>query len=159
MIIIVEGIDRVGKTTLCKKLSDELGFPIFKNVPYLDGVRTSQCENELINQLINFMECTKPNVILDRFHASEFVYGKLERNYKNYDVFVFDERLSKLDCILLYVRPTDVKCSSDEHGKDLTKHLLAFDNFMVSTRIESFVCDYNTLDDAVTFAKRKYLGV
>ena len=30
MIIIVEGIDRVGKTTLCHKLSDITGYQIYK---------------------------------------------------------------------------------------------------------------------------------
>ena len=31
MIIIVEGIDRVGKTTLCNRLRQELGYPVFKH--------------------------------------------------------------------------------------------------------------------------------
>ena len=31
MIIIVEGIDRVGKTTLCEKLNKELKIPIYKH--------------------------------------------------------------------------------------------------------------------------------
>ena len=31
MIVIIEGIDRVGKTTLANKLHDEYGFEIYKS--------------------------------------------------------------------------------------------------------------------------------
>lgn len=154
MIIIVEGIDRVGKSTLCNLLSKELGIDVFKNTSFYGKCLGKKSEIELINQLINFVECTKQNIIFDRLHLSEFVYGMLDRGYVNTDIMKVDDRLSKMDCILIYVKPTSVTESSKQHGSDLYFHEVAFDAFMKKTKIPSIICNYNTLQQTVDRVKQ-----
>lgn len=128
MVVIVEGIDRVGKTTLVGKLCEALGYQRFRDdFRYMPGDRpweNIEVNTEKINTLMNLIEQgLVDNVVLDRFHFTEKVYGELERNYINRDMVDVDERLSKLDSVILvWVQATDLYRSSKEHGKSLTKH-------------------------------------
>ena len=47
MMIIVEGVDGTGKTTLCRELSDRLGFPLYKAevTPQTGGITVSESQN------------------------------------------------------------------------------------------------------------------
>lgn len=148
MIIVVEGIDRVGKTTLCKKLSEKTGYPIFKNQPVFRE-REQSTEIELMNQLVSIAEYTAVDMILDRFHLSEFVYGYINRGYVNGSVMSIDERLSKLGAWLIVVSPTDVKRSSDEHGSSLMEHEKLMNTMFLASKMKKIKCDYFTLDKVV----------
>ena len=154
MIIIVEGIDRVGKTTLCNKLKEELNIPIFKNERVCNRMLYN-IEVELANQLTNFLSDVNCDVILDRFFYSEFVYGLADREYRNDFVLSLDEKLSKLNVLFILVEPTDIDRSSDEHGKDLLLHKTLFDYCFDKSKIEHKIkVDYSTLDDAVNWVRR-----
>ena len=65
MLVIVEGIDRVGKTTLCNMLSKEIDFPIFK-LDALFGCEDMKRNNEVNNAILQLQRCTKFNAILGR---------------------------------------------------------------------------------------------
>ena len=56
-IIIVEGVDRVGKTTLCEKLEDELGYKRFRDdFRYYGNYKQKSINTEKINTLMNLIE-------------------------------------------------------------------------------------------------------
>lgn len=126
MIVVVEGIDRVGKTTLCNKLSKTFGYKVFKH----DGsefdysLMDNTNETDKMYQLIELMKLTGGDIIFDRFHLSEFAYGVVNRFYdvnKAYENMLFiDDVLSKTESLLIKVKPVDIKRSSEEHGVDLT---------------------------------------
>lgn len=176
MIIIVEGIDRVGKTTLVNKIADSCQIKPFVD-SYLqfsflqlekdDNHKISSigfkhvysnrediiANTEKINSLINFFEQYSDkidNILLDRFHLSEYVYGGVDRNYLSTEVFnLFDERLAKLGAIIIYVEPTDLEWSSKQHGCNLKEHLDFFEYALGKSKCEIIRCNFNTLDDVV----------
>lgn len=160
MIIIVEGIDRVGKTTLCNKLHEEFNIPIYKHngiIPYnkMDNFE----ETDKMIYVKEFIELTNISLIFDRFHLTDFVYGIIERKYNSsiaVDNFrLIDDELSKInDVFLIYVLPTDIKESSRQHGKDLTMYDNKFYNTFRHSKIKNkWRCTYNTLDEAILFIK------
>lgn len=128
MVIIVEGIDRVGKTTLVEKLCKEFGYQRFrddfrympKDVLYGD----MRVNTEKINTLMNLIEQGfVDNIVLDRFHFTEQVYGLFDRGYMNNDMGQVDFRCGKLDnVVLVWVASSDIERSSREHGVDLEQH-------------------------------------
>ncbi len=130
MLVIVEGVDRVGKTTLCEKISKQTGIPIFKD-EYKDGYKDFikykpivvekmiELKYQMLLQMLQFI----PDLIIDRFHLTEFVYNHFSRGiYTNY-FFYIDEALSKLPgSKLILVESLDIYASSEEHGGELANH-------------------------------------
>ena len=64
MRIILEGVDGIGKSTICKKLSEKFGMSIIHNRADTDN------SVEYYAQLL-----TVPNLIQDRSYVSEEVYS------------------------------------------------------------------------------------
>ena len=158
MIIIVEGIDRVGKTTLCERLRDEMNVPIHKNVCKTKYENMdNNYETDKMLQLINICNITDSIVIFDRFHLTDYVYGIIERGYDVHDasVNIADiENSLKEDTILLLVEPTNIDKSSNEHGKDLSKHAKMFDEIYKESKIKNkWKCTYNTINEAILFVR------
>jgi len=153
LIVIVEGIDRVGKTTLCNKFVEH-GFKLFKD-SYFEGMKiTKDVALEKLNTSLRFLEIFKnENIVIDRFHMTEFVYGALERNYTSFEIEIIDKKLSELDAILILVVPTDksdLKRASEAHGKDLEIYQAIFEAFFkVSTIRKKYTCDFNSINDVV----------
>ena len=51
-MIIIEGIDRVGKTTLCHKIREELGLPVFRGIyKEIENIKDKNINDEKINTL------------------------------------------------------------------------------------------------------------
>ena len=155
MVIIIEGIDRVGKTTLANKLHKKLRIPIYKKFRTCEKVNTySEEEKELINYgdslgAVNFWnsDSFKGDIIVDRFHWTEYVYTKVDR-----DVSLSRKYLSNIEklmsqrkekYVIIYVKPVDVKYCSKLHGSDLTLHNDLFDNVYIKSNFENIlVMDY-----------------
>lgn len=183
MVIIVEGIDRVGKTTLCEMIEERyiesVGFRRFRDdTRYIHNHLNREVNTEKINTLQNLLEeGFIHNIILDRYHITEFVYGAIERSYKNDDMYDIDKRLAELDkkdtfdedeeevdpgmsydghiqndVVLIYVVPVDIKMSSTEHGHNLERHLEWYNDFYDNTEIKNKIkVDYETLGLALDF--------
>ena len=160
MIIIVEGIDRVGKTTLCNKLKDIFEIPILHYQSIINNNKKDN-DNETDKSLLTLEICklTNSSIILDRFHLSDFVYGMIERNY-DIDIAVgnfniIDHVVSNMDDVfLIYILPTNIKESSRQHGKDLSVYNDEFYDLFKHSKIKNkWRCTYNTLDEAVNFIK------
>ena len=161
MIIIVEGISRVGKTTLCNKLSKKLNIPIHKYkgiVPY-DKMNNDE-ETDKTLGLIQLIKETNADIIFDRSYISDYVYGILQRDYdianafKNFKLVndaLYNYSLQGKVYIIL-VKSTDIKKSSLEHGKDLQEHEYLFCdayNLIDENLVKKICCDYNTIDVVV----------
>ena len=84
MLIILEGMDCTGKSTLAKKLSEKLDFPIVKGSSF----EQAKCSNADLFK--SFMELTKlKNTILDRFIYSNEVYASI---YEDYSILSDEQR-------------------------------------------------------------------
>lgn len=157
MIIIVDGIDRVGKTTICEKLSKSLGYPISKDDTRYYGKHDNiNVNTEKDNTFVNLIEqgCLT-DIIFDRFHLTEYVYGKVERGYKNMYMYDIDERLAKRnDTVLILVQPVNVEECSILHGRNLSLHKIEFDKFFIDSKMQKCMCNMYTYDKVYDFIRR-----
>jgi len=159
MIIIVEGIDRVGKTTLCNILSKKFNLPIYKHIGDFEYSRMdNDNETDKFLQILEICRLSETYIIFDRFHLTDYIYGVLGRNYsidKALKNFVqIEEFLNKMSdgVILIFMQPTDLERSSKEHGSDLSKHnAMFFDLYKISKIKNKFQCSYNTMNEAIEY--------
>ena len=179
MIIIIEGIDRVGKTTLAKKLSEKYNIPIFKqeriggNEIALNPVRAGKMDaqsNILVNYvrartLVDFWNWSgyNENIIVDRFHWTEAVYSLVDRNSVEpmHMMMVLErEMLKQKDkYLIIQVMPTCIKESSRQHGKDLSKHQEEFNKLYDESKLNKYRCSYCSMDIAVDEVYRRLVNV
>lgn len=132
LLILIEGIDRVGKSTLAKKLNEKIEGSILLDRSFDDAIlgseeynqsNTNAREFELINFYESLMRANKDAVlIVDRFHLSTCLFETIDR--KNFDsigtMIEIDSYLSGRDDIyLIEVFPEDIELSSTLHGSDL----------------------------------------
>src|SRR5690625_3545162 len=164
MIILLEGIDRVGKSTLSYMLAKELNCKIFHDdytPSYIRDKNLSLKDNRIVNYIIeskfsNILNTFNlfDNLVVDRFHLTEKVYNVM-RGY-DFDQFeLFDNILAeRKDIILVLVLPQNIEKSSNEHGVDLRKHnnlfLKYFDNSSIKNKIIIHQYDiFNNLEKVI----------
>lgn len=101
-IVIFEGHDKSGKTTIAAMLSKIANLPVFKvqrNKYHWDSTVNL---NYLTEGITQFLEQTDASVILDRWHGSDYMYGQLfDRDVSQRKIFELDERLAKLDAHMI----------------------------------------------------------
>ena len=153
MIVVVEGIDRVGKTTLVNKLvkagfinlKDE--FIINEFVEKFDDYSIGKCESFV--QAAKNLEEQGHNVVIDRLHLTEYVYGTIRnRGVNEQAVWAMDMILTNLNAILCYVRPSNIEISNNEAGLNQEKYDEMFEFATKLSSIRRVVTDYNHLDEA-----------
>lgn len=153
MIVIVEGIDRVGKTTLVDRLKRETGFAI-----YHDGMnfpvekRDNDNETDKMYKMLQVYKAGKPDIIFDRFHWTDFVYGCLQRDYsfakalRNKDLLETELWIQK--AVIVLVKPTNIEESSLQHGSDLSRHEQLFELLFNESKLKKITCTYHTISEA-----------
>jgi len=72
MIIILEGISKVGKSTLARYIKKEYGFG------YIKCSQPKKCGP--YKEYMNILNNAKGDIVIDRFHWGEEVFGPLYRN-------------------------------------------------------------------------------
>lgn len=101
-IIILEGIDNVGKTAIGKELSKRISIPYFKNNQENDKNYDSAVAQKYTAEFTTqIFEQTNLSVIMDRFWISEFAYSKAfnRQTFNNFEEL--DKRLSELNSIII----------------------------------------------------------
>lgn len=76
MLIILEGIDGSGKTTLSKKLSEKYKLPVIK----FSYPKNDEEKNNMFLQYLKILYNNNFKLILDRSWISEIVYGNIMRD-------------------------------------------------------------------------------
>lgn len=143
MILILEGVNRTGKTTIAKKLT-KYGFEYFKNkevelvLNHNKIDKQSFFNGEIIGMLnmLRFIGKDK-KLLIDRFHFTEFAYGLVERQYITEYILDVDKALKSLGAKLLYMYD-DIKKINKRANKDLSKHKLAMDLMFETSAIDKF---------------------
>lgn len=101
-IVIFEGHDKAGKTTIANALAKELDLTVFKvtrDKYFWDPVSYQTYATEAITQII---EKTGLSVILDRSFASDHMYSKLFKRPYNYSKgYETADRFGKLDALIV----------------------------------------------------------
>ena len=107
MIVILEGLERTGKTTLAK-VFEERGFVNFKDHNHLRDFSVENIAERLDSTLSTLIALDKKgiNIVLDRFHISEYVYSTIKRENDTSlfeHIWYIDEVLSHLNTKLIYL--------------------------------------------------------
>lgn len=166
MIIAVEGIDRTGKSTFCEALSDSSGFANFY-VPESDIVKNEDKnmfdEADKCLKLAVLADSSATDVVFDRFHISDFVYGIVNRNYDVDEAMKLfkkvDEKLAELGVVVYYFKPKTVAYSSVLEGRDLTKEYELFEIFKEMSSCVVIETDYEHITKQVKRLMHKLLYV
>lgn len=101
MIIILEGPDGSGKTTLANKLTEDLGVTRY-HVGHVPG-------KQFLRYLNIALDGPK-HVVFDRFHISEMVYSTLFRESPSLSIhqfFALEEVLTDMDARLIHCTATN----------------------------------------------------
>lgn len=134
LIVVVEGLERTGKTTLCKEF-EKRGFVYFKDVNRINKNHPAGLESRLDTTLTFLQNLSENgvNVVVDRLHLSEYAYSKTFRSNvgtaRNVDYI--DNAISKLNSVLIYC-----KAENDEEYKN--RMLLKYNYDQVDSLINSF---------------------
>lgn len=158
MIVIIEGVDRVGKTTLCNMLK-ECGYQVLNGKLKYDGNNThikQLVEHDRIFAQTDLLKLIDNdiNLVIDRFHLSQYVYGLINRGENDSEmIMTIDKDLAKLNCKLVFVDPINIQNSSEEHLANLERHQILFDICKQFTKIPYVVVNYDTLKNAITFVR------
>ena len=116
LIVVVEGLERTGKTTLCKEF-EKRGFVYFKDFNRINYHDVTALEGRLDTTLTFLQNLSENgvNVVVDRLHLSEYSYGnvfrKIEGSARNIDYI--DNAISKLNSVLILC-----KFDNDEEYKN-----------------------------------------
>jgi len=100
MIIIIEGPDGSGKTTLAQKLSKQTKYKIV----HMSQPKTEDEKKQMLGQYLQIIRLNK-NLIFDRCWYSEMAYGPVMRKesiISFIDMYVLEEALAKAGAIIIY---------------------------------------------------------
>jgi thymidylate kinase len=103
-VIIVEGVDKVGKSTIAKELSKAMKIPYFKyNIfNYWDKGQFEQATYFDQPYLVELLKQTKYSIIIDRAYPSEFAYAPVfGRNYDEEFLKKIDEKFAELQAVVI----------------------------------------------------------
>ena len=153
MVIIIEGIDRTGKTTLANKLSERFNIPIYKKDREEFG--NSLEEDELINlgdsiatvKLFNSELFKGRHVILDRFHWSEYVFNMVDREcnlgLKYIDIVNEEICNNASDYIIIHMHPINLVKSAleDEKSRGVERFADYYKFFCIAQNHSETTCE------------------
>jgi hypothetical protein len=96
-VVVVEGCDKTGKTSLVAALHEALGWPM---------VKSSQTTgpDAALQEYLDVLDHEKGHFIADRFHVGESVYGPIYRGTLPLDhtaMRLVEERLLDRGCLLV----------------------------------------------------------
>ena len=122
LIVVVEGLERTGKTTLCKEF-EKRGFVYFKDFNRINYHNTVGIESRLDTTLTFLQNLSENgvNVVVDRLHLSEYSYGNVFRRLVGIacNIDYIDNAIGKLNSVL-------VLCKSDNNEEYKNRMLLKY---------------------------------
>lgn len=152
MLVIFDGVDGVGKTTIAKQCAEALGFPYVD--PYFPEAASNSMKKNFVDFSFKLLDSFKKvlrSCVIDRFFASEYVYAKLFKRRKSLnDIFRAENELLRginITNIIVLLRERKIP------NYDVKAHEL-FEEYAAKTKIPTIIL-YN--DGSVEEAVRKSL--
>ena len=115
-IIIFEGVDHAGKTTIaqefCKRNPEYDYFKVKQEQIHIEKIDPDVLKQSHLLQLNFFYELARQvdfNVVMDRFYPSEYVYGSLFRNIDEEKIMEFDKLFASINTSIIIVEKDDDK--------------------------------------------------
>lgn len=151
-IIIFEGADQSGKTTIAKALAEKLNYSYFKNPSQKKQFKIRSNRVVWIAEaayLIALLEQTDlDKIVLDRWVGSEFAYSFAFNRSTRYDlVFEFDDKMADLGAMMIYCVKDNYENYEDDliSEEDREKIREGFRRYLHKTEIPTFYL--NTTDE------------
>lgn len=91
-IIIIEGCDASGKTTLANQIMEKYPNHVYIHNAVVDDIHA--LHKNTLHAAVEACKCH--TVLIDRLHLSEKVYGTVYRNGPSYDIDKFDDEMYEL---------------------------------------------------------------
>jgi len=163
MIIIFEGFDKSGKTTLANLLKQKYNFLYFKPTRQINsGLNLEQSIKYDWRFLFDFLNQNNVNVIIDRSFISQYVYSFILRRenilaeyslYSEYDSLFIEycEMLNNLEHLVVYCKRSDYTNATDDKvdiniNQDIkTMYDYFFDTYAINNLI---TCNFENGIDA-----------
>ena len=159
MLILIEGVDGSGKSTLCKQL-EEKGYKIYKDERDFDANRLCAVQN---------MWSSPVKYVCDRSFVTDIIYrtvygGKHGPTSFNKAIKFLDQNYRKDSCKVIYCNSLTAFEDSMKRGEDNV--MTASESVMLRRHYESFlnICNewlkldvmrydwhYDNVDDAIKF--------
>lgn len=105
MILILEGADLTGKTSVAHKLSELTGIP--QTGIWIDLKTPKPAVISVAKTLIRILTAIRPNIIFDRSFMSEYVYGNILGRETSYIPPLIEEWKSIPNCRLIILTASD----------------------------------------------------
>lgn len=165
MLIILEGVDCSGKTTLADAITKKLGV---RTIRLASGPPMRSVLLEYVNRLTDsYRPGAGIDIVADRWHWGELVYGPLLRNRSAIDeaqLDYIDHTLNKLGAVLAYLAPPKalVLQRLKERGDTLIRPVLIPDIMSGYARVRTTttvknVVDFSHNDSRTTESKARIL--
>jgi len=143
MILIIEGPDGSGKTTLAEYLSKQMGFPI----KHRSNPKTEEEKREMMQSYIDDIKNSN-NIIWDRCFYSEMVYGPVMRDKSyitKYQMLDLEQMLLKAGALVIYC--TDDTLELWERCQTRGEHYITTVELMgeIKTRYDKLMLNTNHL--------------
>lgn len=100
MVIILDGFDTTGKSNFALYLAQTLGFFYVHNIP--------SYSMNLGKEFYHFMKNVSDNIVIDRFHLTDLVYGKVVCEHTR----IGDEDLEDLERLMLNKGVVFIHCTA-----------------------------------------------
>ena len=140
-IIIIDGHDKAGKSTIAAALSKRLKIPVFKRTNVKKNYDFVIDLFYSIESYLQFLEQTKYSVIFDRLYPSEYAYSQVfNRMTSREKIYEIDERFSQLDAKIIILKKKKTKQLKDEL---IDKNL--YDNLTEEFQLFTYVSYCKTL--------------
>lgn len=153
---LIEGVDRMGKSTLIKGLLDELGYYLVvhydkpKKLKFYESEPDAlfEYQHALYVQMFDLIENFHP-VIFDRAHLGEAVYAPMYRKYDGDYVFGLEKWTHTQNARLILLTTSDFSFIQDDglsldfakKEEEQAKFLAAFEKSNIKDKIIVDVCD------------------
>lgn len=180
-IIIVEGCDLAGKTTMIDLISKRYQGIVIKNtIRPKDGSEVERARIKFVyNKILSFIaDAPFDTFILDRFYPSELVYSKVKRNYEAFadaDYVSLEERIKSIvkpeNAFVILCSPPiktildRLKDRGDDYinKNDVEGILARYREYAGGTRLNVLEIDTRRpkeelLEDVVKFVEHEYKG-
>lgn len=157
MMLAFEGPDQCGKTHIAAELSRRFSVPVYKNSgEWSTDLRTPEYFKNLLvyggTFLADFLCQVRPNVLLDRFYPSEWVYSRVfDRSTDEEILRKIDDKFAKVGGMIVICRRRSYSGIKDDLHDYVDSHLLEkldleYSNFLQWTSCKSttlWVDDHN----------------
>ena len=139
--LIIEGVNKTGKSSFIKDLN-EIQLP-FRGY-YERSIRhkyhgtnfARQALDAQLATIVSFAKFSNENIIFDRLHLSEYVYGFVDRKYDCLrEVLKYDKLLKEAGCYMVYLYDDVEKIKERMFGQQVAK-------FDKERRIEKLIKEF-----------------